>query len=114
MPLPPLVRQLVDVKLARYCERKIPRRLRDKIRVHYKVRGNSITLIESRPYWNDPTKWSELKVAQFRFEPGNRTWTLYCADRNDRWHPYLEVPSTPNLDDLLEEVDQDPTGIFWG
>jgi len=41
-------------------------------------------------------------------------WTLYCADRNDRWHKYPELPSTKNIDAILSEIDRDPTGIFWG
>jgi len=50
MPLPPLVRQVVDKKLTKYCAAKIPPEYRDQIRLHYKVRGNSVTLFESRPY----------------------------------------------------------------
>jgi hypothetical protein len=114
MPLPPLVRQVVDKKLTKYCAAKIPPEYRDQIRVHYKVRGNSVTLFESRPYWDDPSEWSNLAVAQFRYEPKDNTWTLYCADRNHRWHLYIDAESSRNLDDLLKEVDRDPTGIFWG
>ena len=41
-------------------------------------------------------------------------WTLYCTDRNSRWHLYWEYKPAKNLDELLEEIDEDPTGIFWG
>lgn len=38
---------------------------------------------------------------------------LRYADRNDRWHIYFDdVGDT--LEDLLAEVDEDPTCIFWG
>jgi len=114
MPLPPLVRQLVDSKLTKYCENKIPPEFQDRIKLSYKIRGNNVTLIESRPYWNDPSEWSELKVAQFRYDPDEKDWSLYCADRNDRWHIYLEAESSKDIDDLLKAVDEDPTGIFWG
>lgn len=37
----------------------------------------------------------------------------YCADRNSRWHQYdLIEPGT--VAELLTEIEQDPTGIFWG
>ncbi len=114
MALPPLVRQLVDSKLTKYCKNKIPPKLRDKIRLSYKVWGNNVTLIESRPYWFDPSKWSELKVAQFRYDPDKKHWTLYWADRNDRWHVYWDVEPAKDIEELLREVDEDPTGIFWG
>jgi len=41
-------------------------------------------------------------------------WRLYWADRNSRWHEYVEAGPTYELEDLLREVDEDPTGIFWG
>jgi hypothetical protein len=40
-------------------------------------------------------------------------WTLYYADRNSKWHRYDIEPSA-DFDDLLREVDEDPTAIFWG
>lgn len=41
-------------------------------------------------------------------------WTLYYADRNSKWHLYYEIEPSADFDDLLREVDEDPTGIFWG
>lgn len=114
MALPPLVRQLIEVKLMKYCERKIPPHVRDKIKLLYKIRGNSVTLIETRPYFRDPNEWTESVVAQFRYDPKSMTWTLYCADRNSRWHFYDLVEPTPDLDEIIAAVDDDPTGIFWG
>lgn len=75
MPLPPLVKQLAEKKLARYCGRRVPAELSNEIKIHYKIRGNSVTLFESRPYWNDPSKWSDLKVAQFRFDHADRRFS---------------------------------------
>jgi hypothetical protein len=67
MALPPLVQQLVDAKLAKYCERKIPEHVRDKIKLVHKARGDSVTLVETRPYFKDPSIWTEHGVAQFRY-----------------------------------------------
>jgi hypothetical protein len=38
----------------------------------------------------------------------------YCADRTSRFQRYLERDSSQFVTDLLEEIDADPTGIFWG
>jgi len=53
-------------------------------------------------------------VAQFRFRPEDSNWLLYWADRNSRWHAYGDLEPSIDLDELLGEVDRDPTGIFWG
>jgi Txe/YoeB family toxin of Txe-Axe toxin-antitoxin module len=112
--LPILVRQTVDRKLAAFYERRLPAELHDEIRLLHTVRGNSVTLIEARPPFRGPAEWSQLRVAQFRYDAGSGTWTLHYADRNGRWHQYWDMEPSKKLDDLIREVDQDPTGIFWG
>jgi hypothetical protein len=39
---------------------------------------------------------------------------LYYADRNDRFQLYRECGPSVDIADLLEEIDDDPTCIFWG
>jgi len=41
-------------------------------------------------------------------------WTLYWRDRHLRFHRYDELPPSLRIDDLLTEIDRDPTAIFWG
>ncbi len=114
MPLPAVEKKLVEQTLSQYCEKKIPLHVRDKVRLNYRFRGNSVTLFEERPAFNIPDKWVDISVAQFRYEPLKKLWTLYCADRNSRWHKYYEVDPAKSLQTLLDEVEEDPTGIFWG
>lgn len=114
MPLPPLVKQLVELKFSHYCERKVSAQLKDLIRLKFKVWGTHVTLIEARPHWNDPAEWSETKVAQFRYDPAENQWSLFCSDRNQKWLRYIDLDPSARLDDLLQEVDEDPMGIFWG
>jgi hypothetical protein len=114
MALPADIREKVEWKLALYCERKIPNRVRDQIQLGYRFRGNSVTLVERRPAVLEPGVWTEFAVAQFRLDPETLSWSLYCRDRNERWHYYDDVEPSPDLADLLREVNEDPTGIFWG
>lgn len=41
-------------------------------------------------------------------------WTLYWPDRNSRFHRYDLAQPTTDVVALLDEVDRDPTSIFWG
>ena len=84
------------------------------MRVEVGVRGKSVTIFESRPPWDKQgTEWSRLPIGQLRYDPATVWWTLFWADRNSRWHPYdLIDPGT--VEELLGEVDKDPTCIFLG
>lgn len=112
MALPELTQKQVQKTLSAYCENRIPVHVRDKVRLNFKFSGNSVTLFEERPAFQKPEIWVQTMIAQFRFEIQTNKWALYCADRNSKWHLYDVKPS--NLNDLLKEVDKDPTGIFWG
>jgi DUF3024 family protein len=114
MPLPQFVRARVESKLGPYCEKRVPPSVRDHVRLGFRFKGNSVTLFEERPAFMKPDTWVDLPVAQFRFDPKNSVWRLYCADRDSKWHEYDVLEPTTDFDALLQEVDQDPTGIFWG
>ena len=114
MPLPPLVKQFVEKRLTAYCRGKIPNHLQDEIRLSFTFRSTNVTLIESRPAFNMPEEWSASPVAQFRYDPAAKLWSLYCADRNLRWHPDMEIGPEKDFDLLLQAIDRDPSGIYWG
>ena len=39
---------------------------------------------------------------------------MYWRDRNLRFHLYGRLAPSNRIDDLLSEIDRDPTCIFWG
>ena len=114
MAIPALLKTLAETKLAEYCEQRVPEHARSKIRLSFKSHSNSITLSEERPRIDDHSKSTTLSVAQFRFDPQTSKWTLYCADRNSRWHKAIESGPQDKIERLLRHVDRDVTGIFWG
>lgn len=116
MTLPPLVRQATEARLKRYCQEKqamVPPHAATSIRYGYKFRGATATLFTIRPVFMGPGVVT-VPCAQFRFDADSGQWTLYCPDRNSRWHVYFDADPTRDFEALLQEVDADPTGIFWG
>jgi hypothetical protein len=105
---------LIEGKLSKYCINRIPEHARDEIKLIFNINGNKVILIETRPYYRDPSIWTENPVAQFRFDNNKKQWLLYSSDRNNRWHLYDLIKPSTDFDDLLKELDRDPTGIFWG
>lgn len=116
MALPNLVKLAAVTQVERFCERRVPADMRDRVRLEFLVRGDSITIVERRRPWHPDygPEWSSLKIAQFRYEPSRGEWSIYWRDRNERWFLYSEAASSRDLGQLLAEVESDPTGIFWG
>jgi hypothetical protein len=113
MPLPEIVRRRAEQLLFGFCQLRVPQGAREQYRLEFRIRGNTVTLYECHAPWRSGQAWSRMPSAQFRFDPDELAWTLYWADRNGRWHLYDNVVPTPDLTDLLAEVNADPTGIFF-
>ena len=109
-------RRDIEVLLTAYCDRRVPEHVRNQVNVDFRIRGQTVTLLERRPPLRvtGRKEWTEIVVAQFRRDSDSGQWRLYCADRNSRWHAYQGVRPTKTLSPLLAEVDRDPSGIFWG
>lgn len=111
MLIHPDLKRATNKVLEDYCRNKTLA-MGGRIDVKFSWRGASVTLAERKPWVLEPSGWVEIAVAQFRYADAG--WKLHWADQNSRWHPYDDLSSAPNLGTLLAEVDQDPTGIFWG
>ncbi|MGH8649590.1 MAG: DUF3024 domain-containing protein, partial [Burkholderiales bacterium] len=112
--LPKYELRLVERLLDRFYDRRLLAHVQHETRLGHAIRGNSITLYELRPGLDDPAKWERSPVAQFRFSSGRGLWSLYRHDQGRRWRPYEGAAATRNFEALLNEVDRDPTSIFWG
>ncbi|SFA84509.1 Protein of unknown function [Amycolatopsis marina] len=101
-------------QVERWCAQKVPERMRDEIRVECKRRGRSLTIVERRaPSPLLGSDWTEQKVAQLRLGEDD-VWSVMWADRNGRWRSYPEAPRAAQPVPLLEEIDSNPHGVFWG
>ncbi len=114
MPLSDTVRHQADTMLNDFCERRVPLDVRDRVRMHHEFYGDYAILFEDRPRWDNPEEWIHSPIAKFRFNMKEGKWTLYWPDGNLKWHKYNTVQPSANLGKLLQEVDNDPTRIFFG
>ena len=114
MALTEMHKAQIDKRLTAYCEKRVPPAARLKIRVGYRIEGNAVILFEERPAFRPPHDWQEMVVAKFTYVATCAEWRLFCQHRDRRWHTYEAMPSASSFAKLLEEVDADPTGIFWG
>jgi hypothetical protein len=98
------VSDLAVAKVRRFCDQRVPAEARDEVRLGVTTRAATITIVERRPLWQGgPGEWTRTPIAQPRYDTAARTWTLYWADRNRRWHHYDDLDSTPQLDVWVPE-----------
>lgn len=114
MAIPELQRERIDRDLRAYCD-DVPERVRHLLRYSFTLGSSAVELFEERPRWNDHSKpWTRHPVAKFRYVARRAVWELYCVHRDLKWHRYELLPAARRFDILLAEVEDDPTGIFWG
>jgi hypothetical protein len=113
--LPELDRQRI-VRWVESRNTRLPERALDQIRYELDLTATSATILECRPPWRSDfgPDWTRFPIARLRYTQTKNHWSLYWRDRNLRFHLYDLVAASPHVDDLLAEVDRDPTGIFWG
>ena len=87
MALTEVQKAQVHKQLTGYCAKRVPAAVLAKVRVGHRIEGNTVILYEERPA---------------------------CQHRDLRWHIYQALPAASSFAELLDEVDADPTGIFWG
>jgi hypothetical protein len=108
------VSDVAVARVRRFCAGRIPPEARDEVRLEVEARGQTVTILETRSPWGGAGEWTRMKVAQLRYDPRRRIWTLFSSDRNGRWHRYAAADPSEQLDPLLDAIATDPTGIFWG
>ncbi len=114
MELPELTKKQVETLLTDFCRDRVPPHARNQVRLVFTFDDASVTLIEERVAYDDPSRWIQGPVAKFEFQTGDKTWCLYWQDRDLNWRPYEKLRPSRTFNHLLEEVKTDPTRVFWG
>lgn len=104
----------IDEIVGDYCQFRSPVDLRDKIRVGYSVKGQGVLIYESRPRWDNPEEWRQSEFAKLRYLRTGDKWELYWKLASGRWLLYEPRSRSASLPDLIEEIDADPHGCFFG
>lgn len=114
MPFTEIELKYIKNTVGKMCKQRSPAHLHDQLRTVFEVKGYDVTVYEERPGWDNPQQWSSLPVAKLKYTRKDNVWKLYWMRRDMKWHLYEMPRGTKNLEPLLEEVDNDPHGAFFG
>jgi len=99
-----------------WCAVPVPEHARHQVRVDCEIAPRHVTIVERRLPWRPDfgPEWTSFPIARLRYTAASKAWSLYWRDRNLRFHLYERLAPSPGVDELLAEIDRDPTCIFWG
>jgi hypothetical protein len=95
-------------------KRRPPPHVRDQVDLIHRFEGQSVTLIEVRPFWRDPEQTTESGIAKATYVKRSKLWKVYWMRADLRWHRYDPIPEVASLAEFLELVDQDAHAAFFG
>ena len=104
----------IDYLVGGLCRRRTLPALAGQLRLGYEIDGQSVVLFEERPDWRDLAKRKRSPFAKLRFVRTTGLWTLYWRRADLKWHAYRPASPTSDLAALLEVVDHDEYGAFFG
>lgn len=110
---PTVLPELDIAKLRRFAERRVPERARDQVRLEVTAKGKRVSVHELRAPYLGIGEWASMPIAQLRYE-GDGLWTLYFGDRYGGWTLYFDLPACQPIDVIINELESDPTAVFWG
>jgi hypothetical protein len=88
--------------------------IRDKVDISFKVSGQSFEIFEIRPRWDDPDIKTEGSVAKATYIKKAKSWKLYWKRSDMKWYWYEPFGQSESLEKVIEAIDQDQHGCFWG
>lgn len=95
---------------------RLPEEARGQIRYELDVDSRSVTVQECRAPWKPEygPEWTRFPIARLRYTKARKEWSIYWRDRNLNFHLYDFFEPTASIQAALDEIDRDPTSIFWG
>jgi Protein of unknown function (DUF3024) len=103
-------------RVRRWCEHRVPEHALHQVRVDCDVAPRHLTIVECRAPWRAEfgPDWARFPIARLHYTHATGEWELFWRDRNLRFHRYDLVPASSHVEELLNEIERDRTGIFWG
>ncbi len=104
-------------KVQSYIEDKRPPiEMRSKLDLGFSFSRNTFELFVVRPIYNspDPNDYQKSSFAKIRYIKTQITWKLYWQRASGKWQSYDPLPESSNIDLILECIEADEYGCFYG
>ena len=105
-----------EVIVKNYVESIRPEELeiRKELDFGYSYDGQNFEIFEIRPQYDKPEEILHTPCAKITFVKSKRIWKIYWMRGNLKWDLYEEFPSQVTLENVLQVVNEDKHGCFYG
>lgn len=115
MAIPESVKQHALKLVYEFCRARYPDDMWTDYHLYCQMRLNTMTPFKRYASQDQPLgKWKRTPLAQFHYDSERDLWTLSYADINRCWRRYDGTSQPSDLMVLIDEVNRDPHGIFFG
>ena len=104
----------IEREVGGLCERRAPVAVKDRIRLRYEIQNHNVFIREARPDWRSPLEWIESDVAKLRYIRASDEWRLYWKRASGKWWLYECHSRSTTLSAMVNEIDSDSYGCFFG
>lgn len=104
-------------KVESYVKRKRPpKEIRHKLDLGFKFEKSTFEIFEVRPVWSspDPNDYQKSSFVKFSYVKSRKIWKLYWMRASGKWELYKPFPLSKSLDKIIECIDADVNGCFYG
>ena len=106
-----------DVQRVRnWCAAKVPGAVRNQVRITCESYDRHLEIVELRAVQHGrpaSEEWVRTPVAKVRYTKSRGLWSLSWRGSDERWHNYNQM-APGSVQRVLDELDRDPTALFWG
>ena len=104
----------IDEIVGGLCRRRNRPEFKDDLSLEFNVAGHDVVIFERRPKYGARVGVTDSPVAKLKFVRTQGEWRLFWRRQDLKWHGYGRLPSSKKLERLVDEVDRDPYGCFFG
>lgn len=105
----------IDRIVGRWCLEQVPPEIKNQIDHDYEIDGQSVTIFEVRPLWRGhPGEFTRRPFAKFRYVKSSELWHIYWMRQTGKWHTYEPDSVARNLKSVLNIIQLDNYGCFFG
>jgi len=96
------------------AKRRLPVSIRNELDFGWRLEKHSFYVFETRPAWNNPSELQNSDCIKATFVRTQGIWKIYWLRQDLKWHTYEPCGQAKTIEQVIEVLDKDHYGCFFG